>query len=186
MKATTILVALMALFSQAVMAGGHSGNSSDPLDTRIYKNGIWVGGGLNWTDIDPDKTSDDDNAVGANIGIGWQFLNYFGVNARYKHLGAYDFGGPADNADVYGFTLGANAGYPITGRIGIVGGIGYFDFDIDGVPGSNDENGLYLSGGAVTQIGRIIIQPELVWYDADDADVWGFEINTFWKFELGN
>jgi hypothetical protein len=188
MKATVFLVTLLAFSAQAAFASGHTGNSSDPLDTRIYKNGLWFGAGVNWTDVDPDG-GDDDNAFGGNVRVGWQFLNYFGVNAAYKNLGGYDFGGPGgvgDNADVYGFTVGANAGYPITQRVGIIGGIGYFDFDIDGIGGDSDENGLYVSGGVATQIGRIIIQPELVWYDADDADVYGFELNFFWKTEIGN
>ena len=188
MKATVFLVTLLAFSAQAAFASGHTGNSSDPLDTRIYKNGLWFGAGVNWTDVDPDG-GDDDNAFGGNVRVGWQFLNYFGVNAAYKNLGGYDFGGPGgvgDNADVYGFTVGANAGYPITQRVGIIGGIGYFDFDIDGIGGDSDENGLYVSGGVATQIGRIIIQPELVWYDADDADVYGFEVNFFWKTEIGN
>lgn len=186
MKATFVVLALLAVTAQSAMAA----SSDNPLDTRIYKNGLWVGGGLNWTSVDPDSGGvDDDDAFGGNVGVGYQFMNYFGVNARYKWLGDYDFGGPGnvgDNADLYGWTVGANAGYPITGRIGVVGGLGYYDFNLDGVGGDSGEDGLYLSGGIVSQIGRIVVQPEIVWYDTSDADVIGLEVNFFWKTEIGN
>jgi hypothetical protein len=182
MKATVILMVALACVAQTAMAQ----SSGNPLDTRIYKNGVWLGGGINWTEIDPDG-GDDDNQLGGNIGIGYQFLNYFGVNARYKWLGSYDFGGPFDDVDVDGYTLGASAGYPITQRVGIIGGIGYYDFDLDaGGQGDGSEDGLYLSGGIATEIGRIVIQPQIVWYDTDDADVYGLEVNAYWKFEMGN
>jgi hypothetical protein len=50
MKATVFLVTLLAFSAQAAFASGHTGNSSDPLDTRIYKNGLWFGAGVNWTE----------------------------------------------------------------------------------------------------------------------------------------
>lgn len=188
MKATAILLAALAFAAQPAFAQ----SSNDPLETRIFKNGLWFGAGGIWSDLDPDISgADDDDDIGFSGTIGWQFANYFGVNARYKDLGEFSIGSGAD-IEVDGFTVGANAGYPITGRIAIIGGAGYYDFDTElsgsSVSGnfSDDDNGLYLSVGGATQIGRFIISPEFVWYDTDDADLYSLELNFFWKTEIGN
>lgn len=190
MKATALLLVALAFIAQPAMAQ----SSDNPLDTRIFKNGLWFGAGGSWASLDPDGSGlDDDDDFGYSATVGWQFLNYFGVNARYKYLGEFSVGSSGSNVDIEvdGFTLGLNAGYPITGRIAILGGAGYYDFDLEadisGSPNQNDdENGLYLSFGGATQIGRFIIQPEVVWYDVDEADLWSLEVNFFWKTEIGN
>ena len=196
MKATAVLLAALALFAQPALSATPSGSSNNPLDTRIFKNGLWFGAGGIYSNLDPDGSGlDDDDDFGFSGTIGWQFLNYFGVNARYKDLGEFSVGSGSSNidVDVDGFTIGANAGYPITGRIAIIGGAGYYNFDtkysgsfVSGTIGGDDEDGLYLSVGGATQIGRIIISPELVWYDTDDADLWSLEFNFYWKTEIGN
>jgi opacity protein-like surface antigen len=184
-----ILIAAIGglLLAQTVAAQ----SSSDPLDTRIFKNGWWVGAGVSWSDLDANDITLDDDDVGYNLAVGYQFLNYFGVNARYRYLGEFtDKINPPDSADVQvdGYTLGASAGYPITQRIAPVIGVGYYDFDFDANSSidNNDSQGVYVSGGIATQIGRIVIQPNLIWYDVDDYDLTTVEVNFFWKFESGN
>ena len=198
MKATAFLLVALAFIAQPALAQ----SSSNPLDTRIFKNGLWFGAGGNWNFVDPDFSgADDDDDIGFSATVGWQFLNYFGINARYKDLGEFsvsDVPGVGVDVEVDGFTIGANAGYPITGRIALIGGLGYYDFDTDfdindpgGVLGTSSsltdsEDGIYASIGGATQIGRFIISPEFVWYDTDDTDLYSFEINFFWKTEIGN
>jgi hypothetical protein len=65
---------------------GLAQSSSDPLETAIFKNGIWLGGGASWSDIDSSLGSLNyvDDSFGYNLGIGYQFLNYFGVVAKWK------------------------------------------------------------------------------------------------------
>lgn len=182
MKKTAIVLAAVAVFSQAAFAQ----SSTDPLDTRVFKNGLWIGGGGSWTNGEIDGTTFEDDSFGYNIALGYQFANYFGVNAKYKDLGEFeDQGG---KLDVDGYTVGFSAGYPITGRVAVTGGIGYYDFsaDLSGTSLSGDEDGLYLSAGLASEIGRIVINPSLIWYDASDVDLYGAELNFFWKFELGN
>lgn len=168
-------------------------DSDDPLDTRIFKNGWWVGGGVGWSAIDADDVELDDDSIGFNVGIGYQFLNYFGVNVRYRDLGEYsDSINPGNSSDVDvdvdGWSAGLTAGYPLSKRIAPVIGIGYYDFDFDADSGieDNDSQGLYVSAGIASQIGRVVIQPNLIWYDVDDYDLVGAEVNVFWKFEAGN
>jgi hypothetical protein len=184
-----ILIAVLGglLFAQ----GAAAQSSSDPLDTRIFKNGWWVGGGVSWTAVDADDITLDDDDVGFNVGVGYQFLNYFGVNARYRYLGEFTDNinpGSSTDVEVDGYTLGVTAGYPLTQRIAPVLGVGYFDFDFDANTGidDNDSQGLYISGGVASQIGRVVIQPNLIWYDVDDYELTTVEINFFWKFEAGN
>jgi len=187
-----ILIALIAglFFGNSALAQ----SSNDPLDTRIFKNGWWVGAGVGYTDLDANDIDFSDDDFGFNLAVGYQFLNYFGVNARYRYLGEFTdtLTGPngTGNTDVEvdGFTVGVTAGYPVTQRIAPVIGVGYFDFDFDANNGinDNDSQGLYVSGGIATQIGRLVIQPNLIWYDVDDYDLYGAEINFFWKFETGN
>jgi opacity protein-like surface antigen len=184
-----ILIAVAAGFLCA--QGASAQDSSDPLDTRIFKNGWWVGGGVSWSDLDADDINLSDNDFGFNLAVGYQFLNYFGLNARYRYLGEFtDTINPPNSTDVTidGYTIGATAGYPISKRIAPVIGIGYYDFDFDANSGvnDNDSQGVYISGGIATQIGRIVIQPNLVWYDVDDYDLTTVEVNFFWKFESGN
>lgn len=197
MKATAFLLVALAFIAQPAMAQ----SSSNPLDTRIFKNGLWFGAGGSYSNLDVDDLDDDDD-IGGSVTVGWQFLNYFGVNARYKYLGEFSVGGNVSgignvsaDVEVDGFTVGLSAGYPITGRIAVIGGAGYYsfdtEFDFDGALSSlsnvnDDDDGLYLSFGGATQIGRFIIQPELVWYDTDGADLYSAEINFFWKTEIGN
>ena len=55
MKATVFLLVLMAFGAQTALAGGHEGGSSNnPLDTRIFKNGLWFGAGGIYSNVDPD------------------------------------------------------------------------------------------------------------------------------------
>jgi len=167
-------------------------DSSDPLDTRIFRNGWWLGGGASWSTIDANDITLDDDDFGFNVGVGYQFLNYFGVNARYRDLGEFSDqinpGTGDTDVNVDGWSAGLTAGYPITQRIAPVIGLGYYDFKFDGSNGisSNDSQGIYVSGGVATQIGRIVIQPNLIWYDVDDYDLATVELNLFWKFEAGN
>lgn len=185
-----ILIAMLAslFFSQSAVAQ----SSNDPLDTRIFKNGWWVGGGVGWSDVDADDVILDDDSVGFNVGLGYQFLNYFGVNVRYRNLGEFSDsinpGSSSVDVDIDGWTGGLTAGYPISKRIAPVIGLGYYDFDFDADSGieDNDSQGLYVSAGIATQIGRIVVQPNFIWYDVDDYDLLGAEINFFWKFETGN
>lgn len=185
-----ILIALLAglLFVQPSAAQ----NSTDPLDTRIFKNGWWVGGGVGWSDLDADDISLDDDSFGFNVGIGYQFMNYFGVNVRYRNLGEFSDeinpGSGNVDVDIDGWSAGLSAGYPLTKRVAPVIGIGYYDFDFDADSGieDNDSQGLYVSAGVASQIGRIVVQPNLIWYDVDDYDLLGAEVNFFWKFEAGN
>ncbi|UCG71309.1 MAG: outer membrane beta-barrel protein [Chromatiales bacterium] len=200
MKATALLLVALAFVAQPAF----SQSADNPLDTRIFKNGLWFGAGGNWSFVDPDFSgADDDDDIGFSATVGWQFANYFGVNARYKDLGEFsvsDVPGVDVDVEVDGFTVGLNAGYPITGRIAVIGGLGYYTFDTEydvsvsgpavppgfSISETDDEDGLYASIGGATQIGRIIISPEFVWYDTDDADLYSFEINFFWKTEIGN
>jgi hypothetical protein len=197
MKATALLMVALAFIAQPAMAQ----NAESGLDARIFKNGLWFGGGAIYSNVDPDFSgADDDSDFGFSATVGWQFLNYFGINARYKDLNADDFSvsdvpGTDVTLEVDGFTVGANAGYPITGRIAVIGGLGYYSFDTEydvsgAIVGSfnenDDEDGLYASIGGATQIGRFIISPEFVWYDTDDADLYSLELNFYWKTEIGN
>lgn len=186
-----ILIALLTglFFVQPAVAQ----SSDNPLDTRIFKNGWWVGGGAGWSDLDADDVTLDDDSFGFNVGLGYQFLNYFGVNVRYRNLGEFsDSLSPGNSSDVDvdvdGWSAGLSAGYPLTKRIAPVIGIGYFDFDFDADSGveDNDSQGVYVSAGIATQIGRIVVQPNLVWYELDDYDLIGAEVNFFWKIESGN
>lgn len=176
------------LFANSVAAQ----DSQNPLDTRIFKNGWWVGGGVGWSAVDADDITLDDDDFGFNVGIGYQFLNYFGVNVRYRNLGEFSDSinpGMSDvDVDVDGWSAGLTAGYPLTKRIAPVIGLGYYDFDFSASNNikDNDSQGIYVSGGIASQIGRIVIQPNLIWYDVDDYDLYGVEVNVFWKFEAGN
>lgn len=185
-----ILIAVLGGLFFAQTAAAQS--STNPLDTRIFKNGWWVGGGASWSTIDADDISLDDDDFGFNVGLGYQFLNYFGVNVRYRYLGEFSDeinpGSGDTDVEVDGWSGGITAGYPITQRIAPVIGLGYYDFDFDANSGieDNDSQGIYVSAGVATQIGRIVIQPNLVWYDVDDYDLATVEVNVFWKFETGN
>jgi opacity protein-like surface antigen len=190
-----ILIAALAgmSFATPAMAQSPGDESSDnPLDTRIFRNGWWVGGGVGWSDLDADDITLDDDSAGFNIGLGYQFLNYFGVNVRYRNLGEFSDDinntGQDIDVDVEGWTAGLSAGYPLTKRIAPVIGLGYYDFDFDADTGieDNDSQGLYVSAGIASEIGRIVIQPNLIWYDVDDYDLLSAEINFFWKFETNN
>ena len=165
----------MRLILIALIGGMFLGNSamaqssSDPLDTRIFKNGWWVGGGGGWSNLDADDISFDDDAFGFNLAVGYQFLNYFGVNARYRNLGEFTdqlltVNGTGNvDVEIDGWSTGVTAGYPLTKRIAPVIGVGYYDFDFDANNGvsDNDSQGAYISGGIASQIGRVIIQPNL-------------------------
>ncbi|UCG71893.1 MAG: outer membrane beta-barrel protein [Chromatiales bacterium] len=184
---------LIAVLGGLLLANSAAAQSSqNPLDTRIFKNGWWVGGGVGWSDLDADDITLDDDDFGFNVGIGYQFLNYFGANVRYRNLGEFSDqinpGSGDVDVDVDGWSAGLSAGYPITQRIAPVIGLGYYDFDFDAGSGieDNDSQGIYVSGGIATQIGRVVIQPNLIWYDVDDYDLYGVEVNVFWKFEAGN
>jgi opacity protein-like surface antigen len=180
MKIRALIAVSMLFFASATFA-------QDPLDARVFQDGLWLGGGVNWSNLDISGGGDDD-AWGYNLGVGWQFLRYFGVSAKWKDLGEFK-DGPA-KADVDGFTLGLGAGYPVTPRIAIHGGLGYYDFDVkasvSGSPSVSDgDDGLYLSAGVSSQVGRVIIQPMFVWYDTSDADLYSIELNAYWKFGFG-
>lgn len=183
---------LIALFGGFFFAQSAIAQSSDnPLDTRIFKNGWWVGGGAGWSDLDADDINLSDDSFGFNLGVGYQFMNYFGVNARYRYLGEFtDQINPGQNTDVKvdGWTAGLSAGYPLTGRIAPIIGVGYYDYDFDANNNisDSDSQGLYISGGIASEIGRVVIAPTLIWYDMEDYDLWGAEVNVFWKFETGN
>jgi hypothetical protein len=171
-----------ALLSQTAFAQ----SSNDPLDTRIFKNGIWLGGGGVWTNADGQSgTNLDDDAFGFDLSVGYQFLNYFGVNATYYDLGEFKDNGIKIDTD--GYALDFAAGYPLTGRIAITGIVGYYDFsgDISGFPGDADDDGLRLGVGLASEIGRVVVRPRVVWYDSD-ADLWSLELNFAWKIEIGN
>jgi hypothetical protein len=75
----------------------------------------------------------------------------------------------------------------LTDRIAVNAGIGYYDFDYN-TPGSSstDDNGAYISAGLSSEIIRIVVQPNLVIYDTDLADLWSVELNSYWKIKLGN
>ena len=168
-------------------------SSVDPLDTRIFKNGLWLGGGVGWTDLESESAGSQisDNSFGYNLGVGYQFLNYFGVSARWRDLGEFtdSVAGQSVTVDVDGYTLGVSAGYPITERIAVNAGLGYFDFDFDDSlagSGGNEDSGGYFSAGLSSEIGNIVVQPMVVVYDTDLADLWTLELNFYWKLELGN
>jgi opacity protein-like surface antigen len=172
---------------------GLAQSSSDPLETAIFKNGIWLGGGASWSDIDSSSGSLNyvDDSFGYNLGIGYQFLNYFGVVAKWKDLSEFEdtVAGTSVDIDVDGYTLGLGAGYPINKRIAVNAGIGFYDFDFDdNLSGSSgeDDSGAYLSASVSSAIGNIVVQPTFVIYDTDLADLWSLELNFYWKFELGN
>lgn len=184
------VVGLMLLLASPVALAQ---SSSDPLETAIFKNGLWLGGGASWSDIDSSSgsLSYDDDSFGYNLAIGYQFLNYFGVAAKWKDLGGFEdtTAGTSVDVDVDGYTIGFGAGYPITRRVAVNAGIGYYDFDFeDNVAGSagNDDSGVYLSAGVSSSIGNIVVQPTFVIYNTDLADLWSLELNAYWKFELGN
>ena len=178
-----IIVALsLALISTA----SYAQSASDPLDTRIFRNGLWLGAGAIWSNADIDTPKVDDEAFGYNVSIGYQFLNYFGVEARWNDLGEFKEG--AAKVDVDGWNLDFIGGYPITQRIGISGRIGYYDFDgkVTG-GGKADQDGLKLGIGLGSQVGNIIIRPQIAWYDTDSGvDLWALELNFAYKFEMGN
>lgn len=184
-------VIAMTLMLTAGIATAQS--SDNPLDTRIFRNGLWVGGGVSWSDLDSSSGSNSfaDDSVGYNLGVGYQFLNYFGVVARWRDLGEFEdtIAGQRTKVDVDGYTLGVAAGYPVTRRIAVNAGVGWYDFDFDddlAASGGNDDNGAYLSAGISSAIGRIVVQPTFVIYDTDLADLWTAELNFYWKFEIGN
>ena len=87
---TTMRLILIAVLGGLLFANGAAAqDSQNPLDTRIFKNGWWVGGGVGWSAIDADDITLDDDDFGFNVGLGYQFLNYFGVNVRYRDLGEF-------------------------------------------------------------------------------------------------
>ena len=72
-----ILIALTAglFFGNSALAQ----SSSDPLDTRIFKNGWWVGAGVGYTDLDADDIDfDDDDFGGFGGGFGGGSSGGFG------------------------------------------------------------------------------------------------------------
>jgi hypothetical protein len=183
-RATLVTAAALVLGSQAAFAQ----SSNDPLQTRVFKNGFWLGGGAAWSTAELDGTSFDDDSFGYNVGAGYQFANYFGVSALWLDLGVFDDQGV--DIDVDGYRIGLTAGYPFSGRIAGTASAGYYDFDVDasgsGFSASGDEDGLFLSAGIASEIGRIVIAPQFVWYDTDDADLYSLELNFYWKIEAGN
>lgn len=189
LRASCLVVAAMLAAAPA-----WSQSSTDPLDTRVFKNGFWVGGGVSWSNLEVDGTSFDDDAFGYNVGIGYQFANYFGINAKWRDLGGFESeispGSGDVDGDVDGYTVGLTAGVPVSGRIAVIGGAGYYDFDVEGSQGggsaSDSDSGLYLNAGVASEVGRIVIQPGVMWYDVDDGDLWSLELNFYWKIEAGN
>lgn len=160
----------------------------DPLDTRVFRNGFWLGGGASWSSLDIDDSTFDDDSLGYNVGVGYQFANYFGISGRWLDLGGFD--DASQDADLDGYRVGLSAGVPFSGRVAGLFSAGYYDFDTDTEPASvaadDGEDGLYLTAGIASQVGRVVVEPQLVWYDAENADLWAAELNFYWKIEAGN
>ena len=111
--------------------------------------------------------------------------------AKWKDLGEFKdtVAGTSVDIDVDGYTLGVGAGYPITRRIAVNAGLGFYDFDFNNnisATSADDDSGAYLSASVSSAIGNIVVQPTFVVYDTDLADLWSAELNFYWKFEMGN
>jgi opacity protein-like surface antigen len=179
---------LFAVLCAAVMTqSAFAQSSNNPLQTRINKNGIWLGAGATWSDMDDSNVNGqtfDDESFGYNLSVGYQFLNHFGVNASWYDPG--EFKDKGNKIDVDGYALDFSAGYPISGRIALTGLIGYYDFSGDtNFAGSQDQDGVRLGIGFASEVGRIVFRPRFVWYDAD-VNLYSLELNFAWKIELGN
>lgn len=98
--------------------------------------------------IDADSTKVDDNDMAYSLFIGYQFNQYFGLEAGYMDLGErkVDFSGQTLDLEAYydlaehvypetadGLSINLVARYPLTEDFNIAGKLGYFDWEMDAV-----------------------------------------------------
>jgi opacity protein-like surface antigen len=76
-------------------------------------------------------------------------------------------------------------------RVSLLGGIGYYDADIEvtaGVPGFGSgseeasEDGATLIGGLEFNLDRVDVRTELEWFDVDDGEAWDLSVGVLFGF----
>jgi OOP family OmpA-OmpF porin len=124
----------------------------------------------------------DDSSVAARLVAGWQFGDYFSLEAGYQIFGTFQqrFDVDGESVDVAlkadGFTLGATGNLPLGEKFALYGRIGSFfwdgDADINGVTQAQPEDtNLYLGVGiryAMTD--RLSVVADWTRFALDDVD----------------
>jgi VCBS repeat-containing protein len=132
------------------------------------------------TGINAQSLSIDNKDTGGGLFLGYQFSSYFSLAAGYINLGERDvvFSGSAtdllsyyDNAeDVYpqsakGWSINANAAYPLSENLKIAAKLGYWDWEGD-----------YLTSDGANNVGQATLTGKDVWM--------GLELNYRWDDNL--
>lgn len=153
MKKTAIAVAISGLFMVA-------GAQAAPQDNTWY-----AGGKLGWSNFQVSKddvsstlntydvTRHDD--VGGGVYGGYQFNNWFGIEAGYDYLGKMDFDSSAGAGDLQsqGFQLAAKLSYNL-GAADIYGKVGGFGYHTKSLGESDDGVAPLLAFGTEYAINR--------------------------------
>lgn len=159
--------------------------------------GVFVSASFGSSHLDEDfngLTIDTDANAFRLVG-GFQFGDYFGIEAGYHDFGSFsetvDFGGFSTRTDVAasGWTLGGTLGLPLSEQVSLYGRAGVFfwdaDVDIDGfsinVP--EDENPYYGGGAKVDVTSKLSLVGDWTRYELDttESDV----ISVGFEFRFG-
>jgi len=159
--------------------------------------GVFVGASFGSSHLDKDFSgfNIDTDANAFRLIGGFQFGDYFGIEAGYHDFGDFsetiDFGGISTRTEVAadGWTLGGTLGFPLTEQFSLYGRAGVFfwdaDVDIDGfsIDVPEDENPYYGGGAKVDVTSNLSLVGDWTRYELDtiESDV----ISVGFEFRFG-
>ena len=151
--------------------------------SAMADNGLYVGGSVGAASLSDnfDGFEVDTDTTAARLVIGWQFNDYFSLEAGYHRFGefeqTFDVDGESVNISLEadGFTLGATGAIPIGEKFAIYGRAGSFFWDGNAALNSvsqaaPEDTNLYLGLGASYAIGeRVSIIADWSRYELEDT-----------------
>lgn len=163
--------------------------------------GVSVGSFSYEEDVDELGLGIDDSTNTYRLMGGYRFSESFALEGGWGRTGDIkeSFSEPFPPFGILTFDIGAEfevltvrgLGFIPFERVSLLGGIGYYDADIDvtvSVPGfgseteGTSEDGATLIGGLEFNLERVDIRAELEWFDVDDAEASGINVGVLFHF----
>jgi len=144
----------------------------------------------------------DDSSTGYRLTGGYRFSDNFAVEGGWGKTGDIQDSYTESIPPFGDFTLDITGEYEVLtvralgiipfDRLSLLGGVGYYDADLDltvGIAGfgeasaSDSDDGATLVGGLEFNLDRIDIRTELEWFDVDDgAEAWDLSVGVLFNF----
>ncbi len=163
--------------------------------------GQWrIGLGPTFGNYETDDNLVDDSTIGFQLSATYLFNDWFGVEGAYLNTSDFEttvrpgtFGNvPAGGTvqdSLSGFSIGGTILLPFSIEdISLLVKAGFFDFDLDRVvtgagTSSGAADGGYVGGAGVIEITESwAIRGDLVYYDADGAELWNVVLGAEYRF----